>query len=210
MFVINDGRPATQSNFNDTVARKAFELYLIGLLKVNNYQVVSQGERQELNASQRSLVSSLRDELVFLLLKRNVIAKVPEEAGQEEVFQDELRKALEKTKRKIQQWGKYEAVIDNQKVFIRPSSKKPKGWQITFRGRKTGSPMDSLQKGDDYLLVPRNGILPIPLPEVQKAIRDRRAYEQDTIDIWIVFEESRVTLSYRDNTVDVTRFKLVE
>ena len=28
-LVINDGRPATQSDFNDTVVRKALELYLI-------------------------------------------------------------------------------------------------------------------------------------------------------------------------------------
>lgn len=30
-LVINDGRPATQSDFNDTVVRKALELYLIKL-----------------------------------------------------------------------------------------------------------------------------------------------------------------------------------
>jgi len=209
-LVINDGRPATQSDFNDTVVRKALELYLIKLFKANKYAVVAQGEPQKLNAIQKFLVTSLKEELNFFLLKKNVIIKVLEEKGQEEVFGDELKKILEKSGRKIEEWGRYEALIDGKKVFIRPGSKKPKGWQITFRGRKPESFIDSLQKGDGYLLVSRNGVLLIPLTEVQKAILDKTAYEQDTIDIWIVFAEEKVTLSYKKNTIDVTNFRLID
>ncbi len=126
-LVINDGRPATQSDFNDSVVRKALELYLIELFKANKYAVVAQGEPQKLNAIQKFLVNSLKDELNFFLLKKNVIIKVLEERGQEEIFEE---------------WGRYEAIIDGKKVFIRPGSKKPKGWQITFRGRKPGSFID--------------------------------------------------------------------
>ncbi len=90
-----------------------------------------------------------------------------------------------------------------------PGSKNPKGWQITFRGRKPGSFIDSLQKGEGYLLVSRNGVLLIPLTEVQKVILDKTAYEQDTIDIWIVFAEEKVTLSYKRNTIDATKFRLI-
>ena len=147
-LVINDGRPATQSDFNDTVVRKALELYLIKLFKANKYAVVAQGEPQKLNAIQKFLVNSLKEELNFFLLKKNIIIKVLEEEGQEEVFGDELKKILEKSGRKIEEWGRYEALIDGKKVFIRPGSKKPKGWQITFRGRKPESFIDSLQKGD--------------------------------------------------------------
>jgi len=208
-LVINDGRPATQSDFNYTVVRKALELYLIKLFKANKYMVVAQGEPQEPNAIQKFLVNSLKEELIFFLLKKNVILKVLEEKGQEEVFGDELKKIVEKSGRKIGKWGRYEAIIDVKKVFIRPGSKKPKGWQITFRGRKPGSFIDSLQKGDGYLLVSRNGVLLIPLIEVQKVIPDKAAYEQDTIDIWIVFAEENVTLSYKENTIDVTVFRLI-
>ena len=42
-IIINDGRPATQSDFNDTVIRRALEVYLIRLLKANKFNVVSQG-----------------------------------------------------------------------------------------------------------------------------------------------------------------------
>lgn len=208
-LIINDGRPAMQSDFNDTVVRKALELYLIKLFKANKYTVVAQGEPQKLNAIQKFLVSTLREELNFFLLKKNVITKVLEEKGQEEVFGDELKKILEKSGRKIGEWGRYEAIIDGKKVFTRPGSKKPKGWQITFRGRKPGSFIDSLQKGEGYLLVSRNGVLLIPLTEVQKVILDKTAYEQDTIDIWIVFAEEKVTLSYKRNTIDVTKFRLI-
>ena len=209
-LVINDGRPATQSDFNDNVVRKALELHLIKLFKANKYAVVAQGEPQKLNAIQNFLVNSLKEELNFFLLKKNVIVKVLEEKGQEEVFGDELKKILEKSGRKIEEWGRYEAIIEGKKVFIRPGSKKPKGWQITFRGRKPGSFIDSLQQGDGYLLVSRNGVLLIPLTEVQKVILDKTAYEQDTIDIWIVFAEEKVTLSYKKNTIDVTSFRLID
>lgn len=208
-LIINDGRPAMQSDFNDSVVRKALELYQIKLFKANKYTVVAQGEPQRLNAIQKFLVSTLREELNFFLLKKNVITKVLEEKGQEEVFGDELKKILEKNGRKIGEGGRYEAIIDGKKAFIRPGSKKPKGWQITFRGRKPGSFIDSLQKGEGYLLVSRNGVLLIPLTEVQKVILDRTAYEQDTIDIWIVFAEEKVTLSYKRKTLDVTKFRLI-
>jgi len=208
VIVINDGRPATQSDFNDTVVRKDLELHLIQLFKANRYTVVAQGEPQTLNGRQRHLVNSLMNELTFFLLKKNIIIRPLEERGQEEIFQDELKKVIEKRGKKVQKWSKYEAIVDQEKVFIRPGSKKPKGWQITFRGRKPGSFIDSLQKGSGYLLVPRDGVLLIPLTEVQKVI-DTSAYEQDTIDIWIVFTEEKITLSYKGNTIDVTNFKLI-
>jgi predicted GIY-YIG superfamily endonuclease len=210
VLVINDGRPATQSDFNDTVVRKALELYLIKLLKANKYTVVSQGEPQMFNATQRHLVGLLIQELNFFLLKKNVITKILEERGQEEVFGDELKKIIEKSGKKVGEWGKYEATIEGERVFIRPGSKKPKGWQITFRGRKPGSFIDSLQKGNGYLLVSRNGLPLIPLTEVQKVIKDRSAYEQDTIDIWIVFAEEKITLSYKESTIDIATFRLIK
>jgi len=77
---------------------------------------------------------------------------------------------VEKIGRKIEDWKRYEAIIDSRKVFIRSCTKMPKGWQITFMGRKPGSFIDSLQKGGGYLLVSRNGVLLIPLPEVQNRL----------------------------------------
>lgn len=206
--VVNDGRPATQSDFNDTVVRKSLEAHLIKLLKANKYNVVAQGEPQTLNPHQKYLVDSLILELDSFLLRKNIISKMLEETGQEEVFPDELRQILLKSGRTITKWGAYEAVVDATKVFIRPGSKKPKGWQITFRGRKPGSFIDSFTRGEGSLLVSRDGVLLIPLHEVQKVVQDPKAYDQDTIDIWIVFEEDKVTLRYKDSIIRVTQFRL--
>ena len=186
------------------------ELYLINLLKANKYTVVAQGESQTLNATQKTIVTALMDELNYFLLKKNIISKMIEEHGQQEVFGDELQKVIERSGRKIENWTTYEAIIDSVKVFIRPGSKKPKGWQITFRGRKSGSFIDCLQKGEGYLLFSRDGMLLIPLSEVQKVIKDKTSYEQDTIDIWIAFIEDKITLSYKKDSIDITDFKLVK
>jgi len=209
VLIINDGRPATQSDFNDNVVRKALELYSIKLFKTNKYTVVSQGESQKFNPIQKYLVDSLKEELTYFLLKKNIINKPLEKHGQEEVFGDELKKILKTDGKKIQHWTKYEAIIDREKVFIRAGSKKSKGWQITFRGRKPGSFIDSLQKGNSYLLVSRNGVLFIPLIEVKKVIKDKSTYKQDTIDIWINFYEDRITLTYKKESIDITQFRLI-
>jgi len=208
-LVINDGRPATQSDLNDPAIRKALELYLIRLLTANKYTVVAQGEPQKLNTAQGFFYNSFKGELTVFLLKKTVIIKGLEEAGQEEVFGDELRRIIEKSEYRIQDWTSNEALIDGKKVFIRPGSKKTRGWQITIRGRKPGSFIDSFQKGSGYLLVSRDGVLLIPLTEVQRVIQNKGAFEQDTIDIYIVFRENTVLLQYKKNSIDVTQFRLL-
>ena len=87
-LVISDGRPATQSDFNDNVVRLALELYLIRLFKANKYRVVSQGQKTNLNPIQKHITSSLIQELNHFLLKKNIINKVLEDEGLEEVFTD--------------------------------------------------------------------------------------------------------------------------
>lgn len=208
-LVINDGRPATQSDFNDTVIRKSLEWHLIRLLKVNKYDVLSQGEQQRHNPQQKAIVERLLDELDFFLLKQGTVAKLIEKKKEELVLSDDLFKILKNKGHAISKWKAKEAIIDGRKVFIRPGSKKTKGWQITIRGKKTGSFIDSLQKGEGDLLIPRNGVLYIPLKEVQKII-DGEAYKQDTIDVWITFGEDKIEISYKDNVMDVTRFKVLD
>jgi hypothetical protein len=209
VVIINDGRAATQSDFNDTVVRRALEIYLIRLLKANKYTVVSQGEPQILNSLQKHTVDSLIVELNAFLKKKTIITKILEEHGQEEVYGDELKKLLEKSGKKVSHWGASQAKIDGTKTFIRPGSKKPRGWQITIRGRKPGSFIDCFKKGEGFLLVSRDGVLLIPLSEVQKVIKDKTAYDQDTIDIWIVFGD-QITLRYKDETLDITKFRLFD
>jgi hypothetical protein len=205
VLAVNDGRPATQSDFNDTVVRRALEFYLVSLLKANKYVVVSQGERQVLNSLQKHTVNSLITELNSFLIKKNIITKVLEEHGQEEVFLDELERILEKSGKKVTRLKAKDAVIEGQTTFVRPGSPKPKGWQITFRDRF----MAQLEHGNGFLLVSRNGVLLIPLKEVRQVIQSEDAFTQNTIDVYIVFGDDKITLSYKDKVIDVTRFRLM-
>jgi len=203
-LVLNDGRPATQSDFNDTVVRLALELHLIRLLKANKYRVVCQGRQTTLNPIQKQTVNSLLQELNHFLLKKNIITKSLEEEGLEEIFEDELKKLLADRGKQIQKWTAYEATIDGEKAYIRPGSLKPKGWQITFRDRF----LNSLKKGEGYLLVSHDGVLLIPLREVQQVVKDKAAYQQNTIDIYVVFTSEKITLSYKKHSIAVTKFRL--
>ncbi|MCL5061768.1 MAG: GIY-YIG nuclease family protein [Nitrospiraceae bacterium] len=204
--IINDGRSAMQSDFNDSVIRRSLELYLISLFKANRYTVVAQGEPQKHNPQQKSTVQAFKEEFNFLLMKKNFITKLIDKPGQEEILRDDLKKILEKQGYKLSKWSAYEAVINGEKTYIRPGSKKQKGWQITFRDKFK----DTLQKGEGTLLVPRDGILFIPFREIQKVITDSSKYKQNTIDIYINFKEESIELTYSDNTIDVTQFRLIK
>lgn len=205
-LIINDGRTATQSDFNDSVIRRAIELHLINLFKANRYTVVAQGELQKHNPQQKSMIQAFREEFDFFLMKKNLISKFIEKPGQEEILRDDLKKILEKKGWKLEGWGAYEAIINGEKVYIRPGSKKQKGWQITFRDKFK----DTLQKGEGILLVPRDGILFIPFREIQKVIPDKTKFKQNTIDIYIDFKEETIELTYSTNTIDVTQFRLMK
>jgi hypothetical protein len=205
VIIINDGRPGSHSYFNDAIVLKELEYHTNRVLALNKYHQLSIGADQTLNTDQRQLVSVLTEEIDFLLKKKNIITKTIAASGEEEVFGDELKGIINKAGLKLGELSTYEAEINGLKAFIRPGSPKPRGWQITFRDIF----LNALSKGDGFLLVPRDGVLLIPLAEVQKVIKDKNAYNQNTIDIWIVFGDDKITLSYKDETIDVTKYKLI-
>ncbi len=152
------------------------------------------------------MAQAFKEEFDFFLIKKNLITKLVEKPGQEEILRDDLKKILEKKGWKLEKWGAYEAVINSEKVYIRPGSKKQKGWQITFRDKFK----NTLQQGKGILLVPRDGILFIPFREIQKVIPDNSKYKQNTIDIYIDFKEESIDLTYSTHTIDVTQFRLTK
>lgn len=206
ILIINDGRPATQSDFNDIVVRRSLEDYVIKLFKQNNYRVVSQGSTQQLTSIQKTSVDTLIKELDFFLKKENLIIKLLPDKGQEEVHRDDLKKLLEKMGKRIEGWSAKEAIIDGARAFIRPGSPKKNRWQITFRDEFK----DMLEKGEGVLLVPRGGILFIPFKEIQKVIIDPSKFRQNTIDVYIEFKEDSIELVYTTNKIDVSQFRLIK
>ncbi len=208
VLVINDGRIAVQSDFNDNVIRMAIEIYLIKLFKLNKYTVVAQGDEQNLNGQQKSIYSSLIEELNFFLNRKGLISKFIEKRNEEEVMQDDLKKILAKHGYNIQRWRAYESQINGSRFFIRSGSKKTKGWQVTFRDKFK----EALQKSAGYLLMPRGGIVIIPFAEILTVLDNKTAaFKNNTIDVFIEFtDDSKVKLNYKNNSMDITKYRLLK
>lgn len=204
-FIFNDGRSAKQSDFTDTVVRRALEHHTILLFRANQYTVLAQGQQQDMNATQQAIVSRLLPELDHLLIKKGYIERPLAPESEREVFPDEVQAILRKSGLTIGDWSAYEAIIDGQIAFIRKGSLKPKGWQVTFRNRFK----EALEAGEGFLLVPRNGVLLIPMSEIKKVVIPPSAFKQNTIDVYVKFGPAKVTLSYRDKAIDISRFRLL-
>ncbi len=140
------------------------------------------------------------------MIKKGLIQKLIAAHGQEEIMLDDLKKILERHKYNITELNSYEAIINGEKVFIRPGSEKTKGWQITFRDvfKK------ALEGENGFLLMNRDGILFIPFSEIKKIIDDADAFKRSTIDIFIAFEEDSIKLRYKNSEADVTDFRIVK
>lgn len=207
-ILINDGRTDAQSDLNDENIRLALEHYLITLFKINSYKVVSQGRTPSLNPSQILLVDAYKDELNILLTRKSKISKMLHERGEDEVYSDEVCKMLRYRGHNVDTWGKVEATVNGQLTFIRAGSPKRDRWQITFRGSKADSFKTRLKTGDGFLLVPRGPILLIPLAAIKELITDTGAFERDTIDVFVRFDEDKIVVSYKRQEVEVTEYSL--
>lgn len=205
-IIINDGRPANQSDINDVVIRRSLEKYLKDLLRDNGYEVVSQASTQQLTAIQRNYMKSYRKEIDVLLMKTGVIHKLLDDIEIRKVYLDELEQILLERDFDIQEINSLEARIDGEKYYIRTGSEKSRGFQVTFRGRT----LDALKDGRHNLLMDRDGILMIPLNEIKGFLPDDAFEDKVTLDIFIRFDENRAKLVYHDMELDVTEYILIQ
>jgi hypothetical protein len=208
-YLINDGRTAFQSDLNDENLRLALEDYLVRLFKINRYAVVTQASRiPSLSGTQKIIYESLREEINILLTRKTKISKVLRLAEDDEHSLEETKRVLLQKGFVIQKWGAHEAVMNHELVLIRPGSQKPQGWQVTFRGSTS---LGSLRERKGYLLMPRGRIPLIPLAQIHDFIApiNPEAFEQDTIDVFLRFEEGHVTLLYKGEALDVTGYVLL-
>jgi len=207
-IIINDARNASQSDLNDENIRLILESFLIKLFKINRYKVTTVSSRSpSLSSTQNTLSNSFKEEIIILLTRKSKITKVLTERGDDEVYNDEVLKKLKSKGYKVDKWGRVEAIINGKKTFLRPGSIKPKGWQVTFRGNKPDSFKTCLEKGKGYLLMPRGPILLIPLDELKSFIseNDGEAFNRDTIDIFIRFDEEKINVVFKGAEKDITK-----
>lgn len=210
-IIINDGRSAVQSDLNDENIRLSLEYFLVQLFKLNRYKVLTTASRSpSISSTQKTLLDVFKQEITILLSRKSKINKFFTERGDDEVHNDEVRKTLIRKGFSISKWGKVEAIVNGKLTFLRPGSPKSIGWQVTFRGAKPDSFKSRLQEGDGFLLVPRGPILLIPLSDVAELIRkvDNQAFERDTIDIFVRFNDNNIVLHYKREELDVTIYAL--
>jgi len=203
VLMINDGRSASHSEFNDSVIRREIEHHINLLFKLNRYKVVSQSSVQYLNAAQKVMIDTFTEELNFFLLKKGLITKLPALQNQRECSNAEMFKLLRRKGYTVTNESKYEAIINGKQAYIRPGSKKTKGWQITFRDIFK----NSLLNEDGYLLVPRGGVLVIPLKIIKESVAtDLEAFSKNTIDIFIHFADDSIQIIYKKSITDIQQY----
>lgn len=210
-IIINDARNSSYSDFNDENIRLVLEDFLIRLFRINKYKVVTSSSRTpSLSSTQKILCESFKEEIVILLTNKSKITKALKGRRDDERYLDDVKRVLEQRGREIQKWSNVEAIMGGSKVFIRPGSPKPSGWQVTFRGGKPDSSKSMLAAGDGFLLMTRGPIMFIPLKVINELVSsiDAEAFKRDTVDVFIRFDENKIILIYKREERDVTKFAI--
>lgn len=210
-IIINDARNSSHSDFNDENIRLVLEDFLVRLFRINKYKVVTSSSRTpSLSSTQKTLCESFKEEIVILLTNKSKITKALKGRRDDERYLDDVKRVLEQRGREIQKWSNVEAIMGGSKVFIRPGSPKPGGWQVTFRGGKPDSSKSMLVAGDGFLLMPRGPIMFIPLKVINELVSsiDVEAFRRDTVDVFIRFDENKIILIYKREERDVTEFAI--
>lgn len=208
VLLFNDGRNANQSDLNDENIRLALENYLVNLLKINRYEVVTLASRTPgLSSHQTILVKAFQQEINVLLSNKGKVNRFITGNRDDEVYLDDARKILIRRGYQIQHWTEKYAIINAQPVIIRPGSKKNKGWQVTFRGSKS---LAQLQKGEGNLFMPRGKLVFLPLHVIADFVvsMDPDAFQRDTIDIFIRFDADKLALVYKRGETDITQYSI--
>lgn len=202
-MIINDMRQIKYSDLAVTDVRKKIEKNLIQTLKENNYEVVNRQEAQpKLSDEQSRFADGVFVELEFLITEYRLIKeRKKEKVRQEELSVEKTKQLLSNTGHKVETLSAYDGIVDGKKVFVRPGSAKPKGWQITLRDEFR----NSVKRETGYLLVNRGNGLLIPF----ELLRDflGKKLEQSTVDIFVHFESnSRAKVFYKKKELDVSQF----
>lgn len=181
-LILNDGRAAVHSRFNDATLREALEQAAIRLLQEGRAQgVVNQQKRMpELSVNQQTLFENLRSELGHVLYELELIEDRPKPVIDSAVVrpQDAATRFPEVP---ITDIKGYEGKHDGQPVYFRKGSEKPQGLQVTIR---VGEPFGkSVLKGEGFLCMNRGRCFLIPTAAVKEWLGAK--LEQQTVDVFL-------------------------
>lgn len=205
--IINDGRNYLQSLLTDTTIRLFLEKRLIDHLQNGKICQVVNFMRKPPNISLNMLTitSHLDPELQFTLLKRGLIEQKPitVEVPQDvlEVSQIEQVLSAQGKDCKLQEKN---GTLDGKKVFVRPGSDKPRGWQITIRGKF----LKAVKAEDCYVLINRGYGYLIP----SKVLNAWQAGQLslDTRDIYVRLDEEKAYSKKETEPLNISPYRIIQ
>lgn len=184
-LILNDGRAAVHSRFNDSTLRMALEQATIRLFADHGlYPLANQQKRMpELSVTQQTLFESLRRELGHVLYELELITDRPKPVVDAAVIRPQDA-ATRFPSAGIADVKGYEGRASGQPVYFRKGSEKPQGMQVTIR---VGEPFGkSVLKGQGFLCLNRGRCFFIPNSAVKAWLGSK--LEQQTVDIFLDVE----------------------
>jgi hypothetical protein len=183
--ILNDGRAAVHSRFNDSTLREALEQATIKLFADGGaYPLANQQKRMpELSVTQQTLFESLRKELGHVLYELELIADRPKPVVDAAILRP-ADAAARFPKTPITDIKGYEGRSAGQPVYFRKGSEKSQGMQVTIR---VGEPFGkSVLAGEGFLCMNRGRCFLIPNSVVKGWLGAK--LEQQTVDIFLDVE----------------------
>lgn len=184
-LILNDGRAAVHSRFNDSTLRGALEQATIKLFADGGvYPLVNQQKRMpELSVTQQTLFDSLRKELGHVLYELELITDHPKPVVDAAILRPPDAAARFPGIPIVDIKG-YEGKAAGQPVYFRKGSEKPQGMQITIR---IGEPFGkSVLTGEGLLCINRGRCFLIPNAVVKSWLGAKLV--QQTVDIFLDVE----------------------
>lgn len=205
VIVISDGRTYTQSIFNSDIRSFLEKKAIRHITDGGNCFVVNKvKEEPHLDVSTKTQAEGLDEELRFVLSKLNLAHNEPEEKVPEEIVTSaEIEKILI-NRGETCKLGKREGTLGEEKVYVRPGSKKKQGWQITLRGEL----LEDTGLGRGYLLVNRGRCYLIPLLELNKWLADE--IQSRTKDIFVNLPNKSAISTKEKEPLDIAKYQIKE
>jgi hypothetical protein len=201
--VISDGRSYAQSIFGSDLRAYLEKRMISHISRGEIYQVVNKvREEPHLDVTTKVLADRLDEELAFVLEKigfaKSVVKLIVEE---DKIPILDMKKLLE-SKGHSCDLGELEGEIDGKRAYVRPGSRKSKGWQITLRGNF----IEYAKQGKGFLVFNRGKGYLIALASIKEWLGKK--LETTTRDIFIRLDEKKAYSTKDIEPLDISGFQI--
>lgn len=194
-IILNDGRNAAHSVYNDHTLRQSIEQFIVALLTDQSSWKVSNKVKGSppLSIPQRVLLQHLDREVAFALYQLRVLDRLPEKGPPEqEVDSAEIPNLL--PNHRFEEIGVHDGKMDGQPIYFRPGADKHKvgqrsRWQVTIPyGESLGI---DFRAGRGYLCLRRGPVYVVPLEYLKEMLASNKA--EHKVDIFFDIEKDALS-----------------